>query len=131
MTANGLGETGKNVIANVAGLINVRGLSQRRLSAELRKAGCPVLPLGIARILKGERKVSTDELAALARVLEVTPAALMAPVTEVHGRARPAIGAVQDLADLIASGSCEVTRGRVDRALRRVQIEIEELLDEG
>jgi len=82
-----------------------------------------------------------DELAALAAVLGVTPDALLAPPDEAAGDPLPehaAAAAARQLAarigDLLEAGGDPAARefasGGVDRALRRVQIEVEELLDQ-
>jgi transcriptional regulator with XRE-family HTH domain len=68
-----IGEASRNVIANIEHLLKVRSLSQRKLAAALYDVGRPIPALGIARILRGERRVDVDELVALAKVLETTP----------------------------------------------------------
>ena len=76
------GPVGRNLIANVERLRAERGLSLNRLSALLEEAGRPVPPLGLSRMVKAERRVDVDELAALAAVLGVTPDVLLAPPGE-------------------------------------------------
>ena len=95
-------------------------------------------PLGLSRMVKAERRIDVDELVALAEVLGVTPDELLAP----PGTGKPSIDhaatrAAQDLAmrigQLLAAddpAEGEALSRCVDRALRRVQIEVEELLAE-
>jgi transcriptional regulator with XRE-family HTH domain len=135
------GPVGHNVIVNVERLRRERGWSWRRLSAELDKAGRPIPPLGLSRMAAGERRVDVDELVTLAQVLEVAPDVLLSPLEAVRdtpASAHPAAGAASNLASrieqlLAASGDSadrEALPGYVSRALRRVQIEVEELLEE-
>jgi len=133
------GPVGRNLIANVEWLRAERGLSLNRLSALLEEAGRPVPPLGLSRMIKAGRRVDVDELAALAAVLGVTPDVLLAPLGERAGDPLPdhaAIDAARQLAarigDLLAArGDPEAARDgseALGRALRRVQLEAEELL---
>lgn len=80
-----VGPLGRNLIANMEYLRQARGLSCRKLSAELDKAGRRIPPLGLARIAKGERRVDVDELVAPAEVLGVTPDVLLATPETVKG----------------------------------------------
>jgi transcriptional regulator with XRE-family HTH domain len=134
-----VGPIGHTLIANVERLRQARGLSWRKLSAELEKTGTPIPPLGLSRMAKGQRRVDVDELTGLAQALDVTPDDLLAP----PGARKPAPGhaatrATNDLTTriellLAASGDPadrELLSGYVDRARRRVQIEVEELLAE-
>lgn len=74
-----VGAIGRTLIDTLNELLAARAVSQRRLSAELDKVGRPIVPLGISRLLKGERRVDVDELVALAVVLGVNPSALLFP----------------------------------------------------
>lgn len=67
---------------NLAELRDVRRMSLRDLSALLDKMGCPVNPDGLNRIEKGRRKVTADELVALAIALRVTPNRLLLPADD-------------------------------------------------
>ncbi len=133
-----VGPVGRNLIANVERLRAEQGLSLNRLSALLGEAGRAVPPLGLSRLAKAERRVDTDELVVLAEVLGVTPDELLAPPgTGKPGIDHAAIRAAQDLAtrirQLLAAddpADCEALGRCVDRALRRVQIEVEELLED-
>jgi transcriptional regulator with XRE-family HTH domain len=58
---------------------NARGLSLRKLSAALKEHGAPINADGLNRIEHGKRKVSTDELMALAVILDVSPVTLLLP----------------------------------------------------
>jgi hypothetical protein len=105
------GPIGRNLIANVDQLRQARGLSWNKLSA------------------------------ALAQVLGVTPAGLLLPPGDLnagppedHAAIREARNLTRRIETLIEGASdpdvAQVLSGYVDRALRRVQIEVEELLDE-
>ena len=134
------GPLGRILAVNVDRLRQERNWSWRRLSAEMDKAGRPIPPLGLFRMAKGERRVDVDELAALAQVLGVTPDVLLSPPEavkrdpgEIPAAVREARNLVRRIEDLLeASGdpeAREMAGGYVDRALRRLQIELEELLD--
>lgn len=73
------GPTGLTVAGNIARLRRRADMTTRQLSAALERAGRPIPPSGITRMEKGERVVTVDDLAALAVVLNVPPAALMLP----------------------------------------------------
>lgn len=132
-----VGPVGRNVIANVERLCQDRGLSWRRLSAMLDRLGHPIPQLGLLRMRKAERRVDVDELTALSEVLGVTPDVLLAPPGEVDdGPEPPVLRDIGELAARIAAlleaapDDAAALRGRVDRALRLVAIQVEELLAE-
>ena len=132
-----VGPIGRNLIANVDRLRSERGLSWRRLSAELDRAGRPIFPLGLRRMAKAERRVDVDELVALAQVLGVTPAALLAPpdAGDTTDSDHPAMAVAANLTARIKQllsdpEDRDVLDGYLDRALRRLQIEVEELIAE-
>jgi transcriptional regulator with XRE-family HTH domain len=134
------GPIGHNLIAALRELLKARGLSFNRASAAMGELGRPMPPLAFSRLMKGERRVDVDELVALAEVLGVTPAELLAPrdAKATPGADHPAIRATRDLAARIGQlldtsadqAGREAQRGYVDRALRRLAIEVEELLAE-
>jgi transcriptional regulator with XRE-family HTH domain len=135
------GPIGRNLIANVDQLRQARGLSWNKLSAALEAAGRPIPPLGLSRMAKGERRVDVDELVALAQVLKVAPADLLQPPDSASDDKTPdhaALSATQKLTsritDLLAAtpdpAAAQALSGYVDLALRRVQVEVEELLAE-
>ncbi|MFF4425048.1 helix-turn-helix domain-containing protein [Streptomyces sp. NPDC001549] len=86
-----MGATAATVAANVRRLRDdVRGWSTYELAGRLAKAGRPIAPSAVAKIERGERQVSVDDLMALAVVLGVSPVTLLLPVdarqsTEVTG----------------------------------------------
>jgi transcriptional regulator with XRE-family HTH domain len=132
-----VGPVGRSLIANVSRLCQARGLSYRRLSAELAKTGTPIPPLGISRLIHAERRVNVDELTGLAQVLDVTPDDLLAPPgTRKPATSHAATRAAKDLTTrieqlLAASGDPadrELLSRYVDLALRRVQLEVDQLL---
>lgn len=71
-----LGATGLQVATQVAELRTRRGLTYGQLSSLLDAAGCPIPELGLRRIENRARRVSVDELVALAKVFRVPPAHL-------------------------------------------------------
>jgi transcriptional regulator with XRE-family HTH domain len=72
-----VGPIGRTLITNVERLRQARGLSWRKLSAELEKTGTPI-PERLSRMTKGQRRIDVDELTGLAQVLDVTPDDLLA-----------------------------------------------------
>jgi hypothetical protein len=133
------GPLGRNLAANVDRLRQERNWSWQRLSAELEKAGRPIPPLGLARMMQAIRRTDVDEMMTVAAVLGVTIDDLLAdPGTVKPGTDHAAGRAARDLTAridqlLAASGDPEAAGalvGYVDRALRRVQVEVEELLAE-
>ncbi|WP_270449963.1 helix-turn-helix domain-containing protein [Kocuria marina] len=72
-----LGGTGERVRENVKRL---RGSMQyKELAEKLELLGNPIPPLGLRRIEAGERRVSVDDLCALAVALDVAPVTLLLP----------------------------------------------------
>jgi hypothetical protein len=128
------GAAGKNLAANVERLRAEQHLSHRKLSAALAAAGQRIPPLGVDRIFRCQRRVDVDELVALAGVLKVSPEALLAPpcdpVAAGPPEGHPAIHAVRALAghvEQLVAGHADGKR--VERSIRRLQIEVEELLE--
>ena len=132
------GPVGRRVVANIEYLRRECGLSQRKLSAELKRVGRPIPPLGLARMARGERRADVDELA-LAEVLGVTPAVLLSapgetvvdplPEHAAAAAARQLAARVEDLLEAASDPAArEFAKGSVNRALRRVQVEVEDLL---
>ena len=129
------GPVGRNVIANV---------ERSALSAACPCGGCPrcwkrpgrpIPVLGLSRMFKAERRVDVDEAVALAEVLGVTPDVLLAPPDSAPPPEHRALRAAEGLAGHIAallggSGDAAELSGYVDRARRRVEIEVEELLEQ-
>lgn len=79
---SGWGPVSRHVAANVLRFRTARGLSTTRLAATLKEIGHSIPATGITRIEKGERRVDTDDLVALALALNVSPVALLLPPTE-------------------------------------------------
>ncbi|MFD8640788.1 helix-turn-helix domain-containing protein [Streptomyces zaomyceticus] len=77
-----VGVTGKTVAANLARLRKARGLSTRQMAAELERMGRPVSASGVTRMEKGDRHVTSDDLAALAILFGVSPSALLLPLDD-------------------------------------------------
>ncbi|MFT4051116.1 MAG: hypothetical protein QM677_02560 [Microbacterium sp.] len=74
-----LGPTGERVAEGVAHFRNARRLSYQALSDLLSDAGWPIPILGLRRIESRARRVTVDDLMALAFVLEVPPLDLLMP----------------------------------------------------
>lgn len=85
---NYLGDVGWAVAANVRRLRKARRLNQQSVAARLTDVGRPMPASSVSKIESGDRRVDADDLAALARVLHVTPQQLLdAPpsCTRCHG----------------------------------------------
>lgn len=79
------GPTAATVAANILRLRKARGVSTYKLSDKLKSAGRPIAPSAIAKIERGERQVTVDELMAIAASLGVSPSALLLPPTDDPG----------------------------------------------
>jgi len=88
-----VGPTGRAVAANISRLRERRGMTTRQLSGALERAGRNIPASGITRMEKGERVVTTDELAALAIVFGVSPSALLLPLEDAPNRVVEITGA--------------------------------------
>lgn len=77
-----VGAVGRNVAENMLRLRTVRGLSTRQLSTRLAELGRKIPASGITRMALLERRVDVDDLVALAAALEVEPAQLMLPPSD-------------------------------------------------
>ncbi|MDT0270847.1 helix-turn-helix domain-containing protein [Streptomyces sp. DSM 44915] len=76
------GPTALTVARNLKRVREARGLTTYALSGALRKAERPITPSAVAKIERGERQVTVDDLAALAFVLDVSPASLLLPLED-------------------------------------------------
>lgn len=56
-----------------------RGLNQQQLAERLDEQGTPIGNTGLSRLERGERRVTVEDLCALARALHVSPALLLCP----------------------------------------------------
>lgn len=74
-----LGPTGEAVAANVKRLREAQNLTWTRTAVALTEAGRETSPLAVRRVEEGRRRVDADDLAALAAVLNVSPATLLMP----------------------------------------------------
>lgn len=134
------GVAGQNFIANVDQLRRAGGMSYEALAVELAKAGHPINQVSLSRLGRGERRAGVDDLVAFAQVLGVTPAQLIqapgpaSPPGPDHAAVREARSLAARIEALIAAAGDPRAAARasaqVDRAIRRVQIEVEELLDD-
>ena len=131
-----IGPVGRTVIANIEELRKARGLSLASLSERLSDVGRSIHANVLHRQSQGKRRVDADDLAAFAEVFGVAVTDLLAPAPGVALASHPAVVAVRALADRIAdlmavTGDPQAMAhagGQADRALRRVQIEVEEIL---
>lgn len=76
------GPTGRTVALNIARMRKVAGFSTRGLAVALEKRGCVVSQGGISRMEAVKRHVTVDELVALAAIFDVSPSALLLPLTD-------------------------------------------------
>lgn len=76
------GATAEAVAQNVKRFRERRGMTIYSLSGALALDGRPITPSAIAKIEKQQRQVTVDDLTALAKVLGVSPAALLLPPTD-------------------------------------------------
>jgi transcriptional regulator with XRE-family HTH domain len=74
-----LGATGEAVRKNIRRIRDGQGISAPKLSANLKKLGRSIPPLGISRIESGDRRVDVDDLVAIALALGVSPISLLLP----------------------------------------------------
>jgi transcriptional regulator with XRE-family HTH domain len=78
-----IGPTSKTVAANVKRLRDAQGMNYKQLSETLEsRANWSINSVGIRRIEDCERRVTVDDLMALAVALGVSPATLLYPNTE-------------------------------------------------
>jgi transcriptional regulator with XRE-family HTH domain len=79
------GPTARAVAANVNSLRTRQNLTYTQVANRLRDEGHWALtPVAIRRIEDGERRVTVDDLTALAAALRVSPATLLMPATAEH-----------------------------------------------
>lgn len=130
-----IGPVGRQVIANVERLRKEQHVSLATLSQRLAAVGRSIGPTVLARQAQNQRRVDADDLVAFARVLGVTPAALLAAPEDAAADDHPAVLAARALAARLAAfvtapgpQATERARADLDRGLRRVQLEVEELL---
>lgn len=78
---SGVGPTGRTIAANVARIRKARGLTVIGLAEALKAAGHPMPATGITKIELERRRVTAEDLVALAIVLGVNVSALLLPPT--------------------------------------------------
>ena len=136
-----IGPAGRNVAANIEQLRAARHLSLRRLADRLGSLGHPMLTSSVHAIVQCQRRVDADDLAALGDALGVSPGDLLLPpgdlddvLAEDHPAVREARNLTKRIEELLQAppdpDAARALSGYVDRALRRVSIEVEELLAE-
>jgi transcriptional regulator with XRE-family HTH domain len=76
------GATAAAVAANITRLRESGGLQYTGLSARLAELGWSLSPVALRRIEQGDRRVTVDDLVALAVALEVSPETLLMPYAE-------------------------------------------------
>ncbi|MCK8671023.1 helix-turn-helix domain-containing protein [Rhodococcus sp. HM1] len=74
-----LGPTGEAVAANIARMRSRSGLTLRQLAARISDAGRPISHTTLSQIEAYSRRVTVDELVAIAAALDVTPSTLLMP----------------------------------------------------
>lgn len=76
------GATAAIAAKNLRRIRNGRGFSVYGLSDALTELGHRIDPSALAKIERGERQVSIDDLMALAVALDVSPSAILLPLTD-------------------------------------------------
>lgn len=103
---SGIGPTGRTVAQNLARLRSARQLTVIGLADRLKTLGHPILSTAITKIEMGQRRVTVDDLTALAVALGVNLTALVLPPTIDGETEITAAGVVDNLdAWLWADGS--------------------------
>lgn len=74
------GPTAKTVAKNIADLRGLQNLNYTQLSTQLGRLGWPLTPAAVRRVEDCERRVTVDDLVALAVALGVSPASLLMPM---------------------------------------------------
>lgn len=90
-----IGEVGVRLATEVAAHRQRRGWDQARLAARVSEVGRPMSPSVLGKIEAAARRVDVDDLAALARALEVPPADLLGGL-QVEGARRAPAGPVEE-----------------------------------
>jgi transcriptional regulator with XRE-family HTH domain len=125
------GAAGQNFIANVDQLRKARSMSYDALAAKLAEVGHPIGQVSLSRMGRGERRVGVDNLIAFASVFGVAPMRLLAAPEDAAAEEHPALKAARILTDCLAALTAAPgdpqAAGQFDRAIRRVQLEAEEL----
>lgn len=98
-TAVATGPTGRTVGENILRLRQRHLMTTRILSDNLARVGRPVSQSSITRMERGEKVVTVDDLAALAVVFRVSPAALLLPLDDDPDTAVVVTGAGEVAAD--------------------------------
>ncbi|MES9804970.1 helix-turn-helix domain-containing protein [Streptomyces cinereoruber] len=119
--------TGKTVAENVRRLREKRGWSTYNLSAKLKEVGRPIAPSAVAKVERAERRVDVGDLAALAAVLDASPAALLLPLDDDPDHLLDVTGAGRVPADAawawaFGQRPLKVTPGREDADLLEYQL---------
>jgi transcriptional regulator with XRE-family HTH domain len=68
-----LGDTGRTVARQIRRIRERNGLSLQELSDRLTRLGRPILPSGLSKIERGDRRVDVDDLDMLAAALGTIP----------------------------------------------------------
>ncbi|CAM4400190.1 helix-turn-helix domain-containing protein [Nocardiopsis rhodophaea] len=114
-----IGPTGAQVAHTVREHRTTQGWTTETLAAEVTHRGVPLQPTAITKIEKAQRRVTVDELAALAAALDTTPNALLLPTNvdrdqPVHTTGRTPMRAA-DAWDLFTTATTD--KGRRERSL--------------
>lgn len=78
-THSTVGRTGSQVARNLRRFRTFRGITTEALAEQVANRGVPIQASAITKIEKEQRRVSVDELMALAVALNVTPNSLLLP----------------------------------------------------
>ena len=131
-----IGPVGHQVIGNIEELRKARGLSLRDLAARLAELGRPIGATVLHRLSQGRRRVDADDLVAFGRAFDVDPAMLLEHPSTLALADHPAIRAARLVVTQVealvrVAGNPEAiapASGYVDRAIRRLQLELEEVV---
>src|SRR5690348_15947450 len=82
----------EEISANIRRLREQRKMTWVELSERMGVLGHPILPLGLRRIVAGERRVDVDELVALGAVFSVEPWSLTNPPSCAQCKGKPPEG---------------------------------------
>lgn len=74
-----IGAAGQRLAENLRRIRSTRGLTTEQLAGKLVERGVTINPSSITKIEKQDRRVTVDEMAALANALDVEPVALLRP----------------------------------------------------
>jgi transcriptional regulator with XRE-family HTH domain len=109
----------KQIGANLQRYRKASGISQGGLAQELTRRGYPTQQQTVLKIEKGARPLRADELATIAEILEVPPAALLDYYTDAGERAAATAQLEHALANIATRRE---KRAELDREIERYEL---------